>query len=235
MGWSRPGYIEAVRKITATRQPSRSSNRQPLARTRVTAAAGGGFVCGACVAVTRAADAAPLLGWIAAAAIFEIWTWWSILPLDADTTAADAVREDPTRVVADLACLLAAVASLVAVGVVLVEAGNAGSTTKLLEISLAIVSVVTSWLLVHTVFTLRYARHYYAQDRGSVDFNQPAQPRYTDFAYLAFTIGMTFQVSDTDLKNSDIRGLALRHMLLSYLLGAVIVAVTINLVAGMIK
>ena len=70
---------------------------------------------------------------------------------------------------------------------------------------------------------------------GGISFNEDARPSYSDFAYLAFTIGMTFQVSDTDLQNNDIRRLALRHMLLSYLMGAVIVAVTINLVAGMTK
>lgn len=198
-------------------------------------AAGAGLVVGFALAWTPATDAAPLLGWIAAAVVFGVWTWWDIWPQDADETAADVSLEDPSRLVADLACLIAAVASLVAVGVVLVQAGNASGTTKLLEIALAIVSVAASWLLVHTVFTLRYARHYYAQHPESVDFNQPAPPRYSDFAYLAFTIGMTFQVSDTDLKTNDIRRLALRHMLLSYLMGAVFVAITINLVAGLTK
>ena len=74
---------------------------------------------------------------------------------------------------------------------------------------------------------------YYADDLGGVDFNQDEPPRYTDFAYLAFTLGMTFQVSDTDLKNHLVRVTALRHALLSYLFGAVILATTINLVAGL--
>jgi uncharacterized membrane protein len=68
-----------------------------------------------------------------------------------------------------------------------------------------------------------------------VNFNQDEPPDYVDFAYLAFTIGMTFQVSDTDLQESAIRHTALRHALLSYLFGAVIVAGTINLVAGLVK
>jgi uncharacterized membrane protein len=66
-----------------------------------------------------------------------------------------------------------------------------------------------------------------------VDFNQDDPPRYADFAYLAFTIGMTFQVSDTDLKTTEIRATALRHALLSYLFGSVILAATINLIAGL--
>ena len=68
---------------------------------------------------------------------------------------------------------------------------------------------------------------------SGIDFNQDEQPTHGDFAYLAFTIGMTYQVSDTDLKTRTIRGTALRQALLSFVLGAVILATTINLVAGL--
>jgi uncharacterized membrane protein len=86
---------------------------------------------------------------------------------------------------------------------------------------------------VYTVCTVRYARLYYADPPGGIDFNQDEPPRYLDFAYLAFTLGMTYQVSDTDLQTHEIRGTALRHALLSYLLGAVILATIINMVAGL--
>jgi uncharacterized membrane protein len=74
---------------------------------------------------------------------------------------------------------------------------------------------------------------YFTGHDGGIDFNQTTPPRYLDFAYLAFTIGMTFQVSDTDLKTPAIRATALRHALLSYLFGAVVLASTINLIAGL--
>jgi uncharacterized membrane protein len=87
--------------------------------------------------------------------------------------------------------------------------------------------------MVHTVFMLRYAQLYYAGEQGGIDFNQADPPTYTDFAYLAFTIGMTFQVSDTPLRSKVIRRTALRHALLSYLFGTGILATTINLVASL--
>jgi len=105
----------------------------------------------------------------------------------------------------------------------------------LVEAGLSILAVALAWAAVHTVFTTRYARLYYCGSDGGIDFNQDDPPQYSDFAYLAFTIGMTFQVSDTDLKTKLIRATALRHMLLSYLFGAVIIATTINLVAGLSK
>lgn len=194
-----------------------------------------GLLAGAALAFTAAATAAPLVGWIVAAAVFIGWTWASVWPQDARQTAAHARREDPSRPIADVLCLFAAVASLVAVGVVLVDAGHANGSTKLLEMGLAIVAVLISWLLVHTVFTLKYARLYYAGQHRGIDFNEDDPPQYSDFAYVAFTIGMTYQVSDTDIKTKDLRRLALRHMGLSFLMGAIIVAVTINLVAGMTK
>ena len=94
-------------------------------------------------------------------------------------------------------------------------------------------SIALSWLAVHTLFTLRYALLYYTGADGGIDFNQKLAARYLDFAYLAFTIGMTFQDSDTDISKPAIRATALRHALLSYLLGAVVLASAINLVVSL--
>jgi uncharacterized membrane protein len=86
---------------------------------------------------------------------------------------------------------------------------------------------------VHSLFTLEYARLYYEEPVGGVDFNQQERPTYRDFAYLAFTLGMTYQVSDTSIGSSAVRAVALRHALLSSVFGAVIIAATINLVVGL--
>jgi uncharacterized membrane protein len=106
---------------------------------------------------------------------------------------------------------------------------------KVAEAALSFGSVALAWSVVHTVFTVRYAWLYYTGSNGGVDFNENDSPQYSDFAYLAFSIGMTYQVSDTDLVTKQIRATALRHALLSYLFGVVIIATTINLVAGLSK
>lgn len=98
----------------------------------------------------------------------------------------------------------------------------------------AIERFALSWGLVHTIFTLRYARSYYSRPVGGIDFNEDDPPTYLDFAYLALTIGMTFQVSDTNLTAKGIRRIALSHTLLSYLFGAVIVALVINVVSSLL-
>jgi uncharacterized membrane protein len=166
-------------------------------------------------------------------AVLLAWVWLTVWPMDTDATAAHATREDPTRAVTDVILLAAAVTSLAAVGFFLLQASSAKGAAQDLLAGVGVATVALSWLLVHTVFTLRYALLYYTGGDGGVDFNQTTPPRYSDFGYLAFTLGMTFQVSDTDLKTPAIRATALRHALVPYLFGAVILAATVNLVAGL--
>jgi uncharacterized membrane protein len=192
-----------------------------------------GGVVGAATAFAGAWPYAASAGWDAAALLFVVWVGIVILRMDPKQTARHATREDPGRFASDVIVVVAAMASLVAVGAMLVAAGSAKGSTRDAVAGFALASIALSWFTVHTLFTLRYARAYYTGPDGGIDFNQHAAPRYLDFAYLAFTIGMTFQVSDTDLKTPEIRGIALRHALLSYLFGAVILASTINLIAGL--
>jgi uncharacterized membrane protein len=174
-----------------------------------------------------------LLGWDVGALIYLIWVWHLNRRLDAEGTAEAAVREDPTRPIVDVILLVASVASLAAVVYTIADANNASGVAKALQVALGITSIASSWFLVHTLFTTMYAREYYIDEDGGIDFNMDQPPVWTDFAYLSFTMGMTFQVSDTDLQTSALRRLALRQMLISYLFGAVIIAITINLVAGL--
>jgi len=179
---------------------------------------------------------APLVAWDVMAVVYVTWVMVTVLRLTPQETASLAGREDPSRAATTGLLLLASVVSLLAVGVLIFRAGQAEGWVKLLQVGLGVISVVLSWSLVHTVFTLHYARLYYTEPVGGVDFNnEDERPSYLDFAYLAFTIGMTFQVSDTSLSTRELRVAALRHALLSYVFGTVIVATTINLVAGLSK
>lgn len=178
---------------------------------------------------------APLIAFDVAALIFVVWTWSTIWPLGSTLTAQHAVREDPSRYASDFLVLFASVASLIAVGLVLIEAGKNGGVVRIALVTLGIVSVVLSWVVVHTLFSLRYAELYFHDPIGGINFNSDEHPTYKDFAYVAFTLGMTFQVSDTAIYGKEMRGTVLRHAMISYLFGTVIVATTINLIAGLTK
>jgi uncharacterized membrane protein len=196
---------------------------------------GAGGVAAAAIAAARGASwsVAALCAFDVGALVFVIWVWATVARADAAATARIARSEDASRVAAEAVLLGAGLASLLAVAFTLVQAGRSGAPARGLLTGLAIGSVALAWTALHTVYVLRYARLYYTPPNGGVDFHGEA-PDYLDFAYLALTIGMCFQVSDTELTGKRVRRGALHHALLSYLFGTVIVAITVNTVAGLL-
>jgi uncharacterized membrane protein len=173
-----------------------------------------------------------LAGWIVTAGTYVVWTQLIVFGMDAEQTCRWATREDPTRWIADAVILSASVASLGGVGYV-VAAGSRAGHEALAAAVFGILTVAASGVAVHTLYTVHYARLYYSDEPGGINFHDPEPPRFRDFAYLAFTVGMTYQVSDTDLKKPAMRRLALKHAMLSYVFGTVILAITINLVVNL--
>lgn len=177
---------------------------------------------------------ATLVGWDMTALTWVGWILTTVIPSGDATTRALARREDDSRAVADALIISASVASLAGVALALLKAATEKGAANGLITALAVLTVVASWATVHVMFTLRYARLYYTED-GGIDFHDGRKPDYGDFAYVAFTLGMTYQVSDTDIVSKRIRMSALRHALLSYLFGTAVVAVTINVVASLLS
>jgi uncharacterized membrane protein len=208
--------------------------RLVLARTRALVAFASGLAALVVATVFTPWQAAVMIGWSVLSAVVVVWTLVAVWSLDGDATAALATREDESRAVGDVLLTSAAVASLVSIGFALVKAAQSKGTPEAMLTVLAILTVILSWAMVHVIFTLRYAHLYYSAG-GGINFHCDAEPDYHDFAYVAFTIGMTFQVSDTDLSAKSIRRTALRHALLSYLFGVVVIAMAINGVAGLLN
>lgn len=207
------------------------------ARRRVIVAAASGLAGGVLVSLLGTWKTGVLFGWDTAAVVYMSGVWFDVRGTDTKATAEFASREDDSRASADLMLLGASVGSLVALLLVLAEAANSEGLVKLVLSGLAIVSVFLSWAVVHTVFMLHYSHLYFSEPIGGMDFHDDTDDTvvtYTDFAYVAFTIGMTFQVSDTELISRPIRRLALRHALVSYVFATVILATMINVIAGLV-
>jgi uncharacterized membrane protein len=209
--------------------------RAPSARRRLAAVAGLGALTGGVAALLAPWQFAALAGWDAAAGLYIAWVWLSVRDFTPEETHDVATREDPSRVSSSLLLVSASVASLVGTGLDLIKATDAHNSGRVALTVVGVLTVALSWTVVHTVFALRYAHEYYTDPIGGIDFKTDERPDYQDFAYVAFTLGMTFQVSDTDIQARRIRRTALRHALLAYLFGAVILAVVVNLIAGLIK
>ena len=178
---------------------------------------------------------AMLTGWITAAITFLVIVWSVIATADGERTRRFATVEDDSRAVASLVVIGACTASLAGAGFALHKASQvAGAEAALLTVA-SVAVVVVSWLVVNTEFTLRYAHRFFSPPGGGIDFPGTDAPDYRDFAYLAFTVGMTYQVSDTELLAPRFRRLLLAHAAAAYVFGVVIVASVINIVAGIVS
>lgn len=196
-----------------------------------------GLAAGLLAALLVRWEMAVLLGWDAGALAFLGSVWPIIARCDAARTEVLVSREDVSRRTARLLLLAAAAASLVSVVYALHVAGDTEGTAQGVIIAVSTVTVAVSWTVLNTVFTLRYAEDFYRGPPTGIDFGgAPAgdRPDYRDFADLAFTVGMTYQVSDTNLRNRRIRRTVLLHAFLAYLYGVVIVAAGVNIVASLL-
>ena len=231
-----PGAIVAA-GMKRTGGPRRSSPpRRIPAGVRVGLAAAVGLAVGVGAAFFLPWQLTVLAGWDAAAAVYVGGVWWTVRQMEPPHAKAHATAIDESAVTANLVLIFACLASLVGVGFDLVRASGQSGADRAVDTFAAVLTVAMSWTVVHVVYMLRYADIFYGEG-GGIDFHEEGSdgPDYRDFAYVAFTIGMTYQVSDTDLTTKTIRRAAVRHSLLSFVFGTAIIAITINVVAGLLN
>ena len=177
-------------------------------------------------------------GWDAATLVFLLTTWPIIVQADSSRAPQLAAREDETEGSARALLVGASVASLLGAGYALHLAGRDSGASRVLLIGVAVLTVVLSWTVINTVYTLRYADQHFRSKPGGIAFGTEEgqqHPGYRDFAYVAFTIGMSYQVSDTTLRDPQVRRTVLAHAILSYVFSVVIVAGTVNLISGLLR
>ena len=177
---------------------------------------------------------APAAGWAAAAASYVGWVLSRTIRLNAAQTRDHATSEDPSRGVTEALILSANLAAIVAVAILVISSHQGDSSERLSNAALGFVTVALSWMLIQTLFTLRYAEMYYGGEKeGGIAFNQDEPPQYTDFAYLGTSLGMTYQVADTNVTRNAIRRIVIAQTTIAYVFGALILGTIINLVTGL--
>lgn len=202
----------------------RIGRRPALLRLAVAGVAGAGG--GAATRGFLSSTESVLIAWDITALSYLALTWPAIWRLDAEGTERLATTEDNTRLATDTVIFGAALTSLLGMALLLVSRATGG--TRLGEVIPGLGGVLLSWALIHTMFTLRYARLYYDNNAGGLLFSQETPPSYSDFAYVAFTVAMTFQPADTRVTTGQMRMMLLRHSLVSYMFGAAIFALVIQ-------
>ncbi len=182
-----------------------------------------------------------LAGWDAASLVLCLFAWHIILRADASETRRRARVDDPGHRPVFIIAIVSSLVSLFAAGAALrmVKALPPGS--QAIWTTLALSAIVLSWTLTHTSYTLRYAHLYYrgGEAPDSKDcclaFPGAAPPADIDFAYVAFTIGMTFQVSDVQVTSSEMRSEILVHSLLAFVYNTTILALALNMIMGLLS
>jgi uncharacterized membrane protein len=205
----------------------------PLAAvTRLVGAAILGAAIGLVGGVLTDALLGVLAGIAAAATIFVVAGWVVLWPMDAAATRGTVQREDFRPAAMEIIIVAAALGGLVGIVVLLLLSGSGSGRAAA---ATAPGGVFMVWAGLHLMYATRYAHLYYGDTVGGIDFNSDDPPTYRDFLYFSYNLGMTYQVSDTSVSNAAIRAVALRHCLLSYVFGTVILATTINLVVGIVS
>jgi len=171
---------------------------------------------------------------------FLSWTWLLMLQATPETMRRYSRQSDEGRLVILSLITAAACVSLFAIGALLHDKGLSNHLL-ILHLGLSILTIVGSWLLVQTIFALHYARTYYQDHKTlseckaeGLDFPGEIEPDYRDFLYFSFVIGMTSQVSDVNVTSRTMRRLSLLHGVLSFFFNTIILALTINIIAGLI-
>lgn len=180
-----------------------------------------------------------MIGWDAFCMALLTLYWISFFTTLHTQIRKQAAQDDPSRIIIFIIVLVCSGASMLAIILLLTEKNETG-IERAWHVPLALGGMILSWLTVHTVFTARYAHMFYGNRKndddvhhGGLDFPDDPHPDFIDFAYFSFVIGMTFQVSDVEISSKKIRRLALLHGLISFIYNTIIVALTINIIAGL--
>ena len=170
---------------------------------------------------------AAVCGWDSLAISYLAVLFWRLGRVDAQTLSRRAAEIDQGRRMLTSLFVAAAVASLGAIGVIVSGGHDA------FRIALGGATILVSWTLMHTVFATHYA-HRYFQLSGGIDFPGDKAPRFSEFLYFAFTVGMTFQVSDVTTTSQAMRRLVLTHAVVAFGFNTVIIAITVGVAASLI-
>jgi len=182
-----------------------------------------------------------LLGWCAGIGVYLGLAWWLCVRFDAQRTRERAQAQDEPSIVLFMLLLLATMACVAAITLMMQQAKNLSGMERTLHIALSVAALAASWLFIQTIYAFRYAHRYYHEEKRNepdgpgLEFPGGLDPDYFDFLYYAHVVGMTSQVSDVQVTSREMRRLTLVHSVLSFGFNMLILALSINVVAGALQ
>ncbi len=181
-----------------------------------------------------------MLGWIAFSFTYVLTGWIILFLRPVADIRKTAKKDDGSQWFVFLMVIISSFASILMVLLLMISHSAPASHATFVFVS--ITGILLAWFMVHTLYTFHYAHIYYdaaphdhTKDAGGLTFPNEEEPDYIDFAYFSFVIGCTFQVSDVEITTRQLRRTVLLHQLISFGLNTIVVALTINLIAGLMK
>jgi uncharacterized membrane protein len=178
-----------------------------------------------------------LTGWNAAILFLVPLTYIRMRGLDARQLRTHYEEEDPTAPVIVVFVVAAALLSVAAIVALLSTLKHVAAVDRVAHLALACMTIVNSWLLVHTMFTLHYADIYYsvAEDAPPpLSFPETRQPLFWDFVYFSFTIGVACQTADVATTQTGIRKTVTVHAVIAFVFNLFVLGFAINVTAGLL-
>ncbi|WP_076997314.1 DUF1345 domain-containing protein [Variovorax sp. KK3] len=178
-----------------------------------------------------------LLGWCFGAATYLLPAWWLAEHSNADSTRARARSLDQPSALILATMVIVIAASMVAITVLIGKSQSLTGAHRVGHITLGLLALAGAWLIIHTIYGFHYAHRYYQADgrrHPGLEFPGQEPPDYFDFLYYAFVIGMCAQVSDVQVRSREMRRITLVHSVLSFAFNMLVLALSINVVAGAI-
>ncbi|MET3380881.1 MULTISPECIES: DUF1345 domain-containing protein [Variovorax] len=182
--------------------------------------------------------ARALAGWCVAVVVYQVLSWWLADTFDAKRTRERAQSLDQPNVVILVSMLVVVGASVVAIAMLLQQVKALSGWERAAHVALGLVALAGSWLMMHTIYAFHYAHRYYIDQKsgtpdGGLDFpGKDDAPDYFDFLYYSYVIGMTSQVSDVQATSKEMRRITLLHSVLAFAFNMLVLALSVNVVAG---
>jgi uncharacterized membrane protein len=207
---------------------------------RLAIAAGVALACGLLLSPWLATRMLILATWDIGVLCYVFLAWMVVAQTDETLTRVRAQRYDPSGYTIFVLIVVAASASLVAIGFIVGEFKDLSFWPRALGLTLVVGALLLAWLLIHTLFAFHYAHMYYARPEergphhGGLRFPDDDEPDYLDFAYYSFVVGMTSQVSDVAVLSRPMRRLTMIHGVLSFIYNIAVLAMSINIISGVL-